>query len=59
MLRSESNNKYYIKNRDKILKREKIECSKCKMMITRACIPRHIKTKKCNYIFNLLNKNVK
>ena len=40
MLRTESNNKYYIKNRDKILQRanEKIECSKCKKIITRAML---------------------
>ena len=54
--KSESNIKYYTKNRTQIQKaREHMQCPYCKSVVCRSALPLHRKTKKCKFYFQLLS----
>jgi hypothetical protein len=52
---------YYKENRDELLNRmkEKVECDKCKSIVSRNKLARHKKSKKCSETEKIRNKNNK
>lgn len=55
--RKQSNNKYYQKNKDKIISKlcEKELCMACGRMITKSYMEKHIKGKRCHKLAEKLN----
>lgn len=52
---------YYKENRDELLNKmkEKVECEKCKSIVSRNKLARHKKSKKCSETEKIRNKNNK